>query len=56
MRILIILSALFVSCTGNIYSQDSIRISGQVTDFNYRPIDSVWVSLKNKNFDVSIKY
>jgi hypothetical protein len=33
------------------YSQDSIRIYGQVTDFNNHPIDSVSVRLKNKQFE-----
>lgn len=35
----------------NLYSQDSVRIYGHVTDFNNIPIDSVTVRLKNKEFD-----
>jgi hypothetical protein len=31
-------------------AQDSIRIYGHVTDFNSKPIDSVWISIKDKNF------
>jgi hypothetical protein len=32
-------------------AQDSIRIYGHVTDFNSKPLDSVWVNLKDKNFN-----
>jgi hypothetical protein len=32
-------------------AQDSIRIFGHVTDFNSKPLDSVWVNLKDKNFN-----
>lgn len=35
----------------SIYSQDYIRISGHVKDFNDNPIDSVTVRLKNENFE-----
>ena len=35
----------------NLYSQDSIRIYGHVTDFKNNPIDSVTVRLKNKKFE-----
>ncbi len=34
----------------SLYSQDSIRIYGRVTDFKGNPIDSVTVRLKDKNF------
>lgn len=35
----------------NLYSQDSIRVYGHVTDFKGKPIDSVTVRLKNKKFE-----
>lgn len=35
----------------SLYSQDSIRIYGHVTDFKDNPIDSVTVRLKNKKFE-----
>lgn len=35
----------------SVYSQDSVRIYGRVTDFESQPIDSVSVRLKNKNFE-----
>lgn len=42
---------LFLSlCSSALYSQDSVRIHGQVTDFNGIAIDSVTIRLKNKNF------
>ena len=42
---------LFLSlCSSALFSQDSVRIYGQVTDFNGVAIDSVSVRLKNKDF------
>jgi hypothetical protein len=35
----------------NLFSQDSIRIFGQVRDFKGNPLDSVTVRLKNKKFE-----
>ncbi|WP_100615076.1 carboxypeptidase-like regulatory domain-containing protein [Confluentibacter citreus] len=43
--LLICFNAYFIS------AQDSIKIYGQVTDFNNNPIDSVSVRLKNKAFE-----
>jgi hypothetical protein len=40
-----------ISFSGSGNAQDSIRIYGHVTDFNSKPIDSVWVSIKDKNFN-----
>ncbi|MEG8947953.1 carboxypeptidase-like regulatory domain-containing protein [Rosettibacter firmus] len=34
-----------------LYSQETVRIFGHVTDFNNNPLDSVLVILKNKNFE-----
>ncbi len=39
-----------ISAIWNSNAQDSVRIYGHVTDFNSRPLDSVWVNLKDKNF------
>jgi hypothetical protein len=47
----LLLSFLFVIIGGNLFSQDSVRIYGQVTDFKDNPIDSVTVRLKNKSFE-----
>jgi len=45
--IILLLSCVYTA----LYSQDSVRIHGQVTDFNGIAIDSVTIMLKNKNFE-----
>lgn len=50
MKQLVIFLLLAVSSMG-FYSQEYVRIYGQVTDFKNSPIDSVTVRVKNKNFE-----
>lgn len=48
----ILLLILFFTCnTGFLLAQDSVRIYGQVTDFNSQPLDGVLVSIKDNQFN-----
>ncbi|MDP4209685.1 MAG: carboxypeptidase-like regulatory domain-containing protein [Bacteroidota bacterium] len=51
MRIIYSIIICGISFLSSVNAQDSIRIHGHVTDFNSKPIDSVWVSVKDKNFN-----
>jgi hypothetical protein len=51
MRIIYSIIILGISFLSSVNAQDSIRIYGHVTDFNSKPIDSVLVSVKDKNFN-----
>ena len=37
--------------TASVFTQETVRIYGRVTDFNDNPIDSVTVRVKNKKFE-----
>ena len=39
----------FISCF-NLYSNDTVKISGKATDFNGKSLDSVTILLQDKNF------
>lgn len=47
----IIVGVFLITCTLSLMAQDSVRISGYVTDFENCPLDSVSVRIKNKNFE-----
>lgn len=51
MKKLIIFLFLAILIPKNLLSQDSVRIFGKVTDFDSKPLDSVTVRLKNKQFE-----
>lgn len=41
--------------TASVFTQETVRIYGRVTDFNDNPIDSVTVRVKNKNLKIFMK-
>ncbi|TAJ13833.1 carboxypeptidase regulatory-like domain-containing protein [Marinilabiliaceae bacterium JC017] len=51
MKHILVVMALFIWSAGVLFAKETVRIHGCVTDFNDQPLDSVLVSLKNRNFD-----
>lgn len=50
-RLLFILLFLFINLFNQLYAQETFKLFGKVTDFNSKPIDSVEIILKDKNFN-----
>ena len=47
----IVMLLLLALSTASVFTQETVRIYGRVTDFNDNPIDSVTVRVKNKKFE-----